>query len=69
MNIEKEIVILRSQVHMLEKKIRMNILKCEKTLHSIERLYPYEEKYDIVMRKSSSRKLNSISSDFSILFH
>ncbi len=68
MNIEKELVVLRSQVYILEKKIRRNIAKCEKTLHSIERLYPYDEKYDNVMRKSASRKLNSISSDFSFFY-
>lgn len=69
MDIEKELFIIRSQLTLLEKKVRTNIRRCEKTLYSIERIYPYHEEYDRVLRKSSSRKLNSISSDFSFLHH
>jgi hypothetical protein len=66
-DIEKEVFVIRSQIKLLEKRIRLNLRKCDKTLNSIEKLYPLKEDDDYVLRKSSSRKLHSISSDFSLL--
>lgn len=67
MDFEKELFMIRSQLTLLERKVRINIQKCDKTLLSIDKLYPLREDDDYVLRKSSSRKLHSISSDFSFL--